>query len=240
MRLSRAGWRKASLGARASGARGITDSEGGPRTAAHLLRNHDDTSSPCGAPDPRHREELDKAGEDARVCLKTGLLDENLLLLEQDVDVVQVASSLQLRGPQAEERSPGLGVLLLLEKPSRTLGAHEDEEHQGDGGDEGGCELETPGDVARLPHGQVGAGSHEDTWENPDSVSKLFFLPQVARRMAAAQLPGAGTTCKSSPKAVHSCHDITMVPRMDVGVFSVENTGTVTSFRPIPIPRSIL
>ncbi|CCF43248.1 hypothetical protein CH063_13012 [Colletotrichum higginsianum] len=33
---------------------------------------------------------------------------------------------------------------------------------------------------------------------------------------------------------------MTRPPRIRVGEFSAEKTGTVTSFRPIPIPRSIL
>src|SRR5437763_12946810 len=40
-------------------------------------------------------------------------------------------------------------------------------------------------------------------------------------------------------KAVHTGHDITKPPRIMVGSTSAEKTGTVTSFRPMPIPRSI-
>ena len=41
------------------------------------------------------------------------------------------------------------------------------------------------------------------------------------------------------PNAVHSCQDMTNPPRMFLGATSAENTGTVTSFSPIPRPRSI-
>ena len=41
------------------------------------------------------------------------------------------------------------------------------------------------------------------------------------------------------PKATKICHDITNAPRILAGAFSAENTGTVTSFRPIPIPKRI-
>lgn len=42
------------------------------------------------------------------------------------------------------------------------------------------------------------------------------------------------------PKAVHICHDITRAPRMDAGLFSAANIGTVEALIPIPTPRSIL
>lgn len=41
------------------------------------------------------------------------------------------------------------------------------------------------------------------------------------------------------PNAVQICHDMTRPPRTSVGAFSAENTGTVTSFNPIPMPSSI-
>lgn len=41
------------------------------------------------------------------------------------------------------------------------------------------------------------------------------------------------------PKAVQTCQDMTRPPRMSVGEFSAEKTGTVTSLRPIPMPRSM-
>ena len=37
----------------------------------------------------------------------------------------------------------------------------------------------------------------------------------------------------------HSCHDMTNPPRTSAGAFSAENTGTVTSFKPMPTPRRI-
>ena len=40
------------------------------------------------------------------------------------------------------------------------------------------------------------------------------------------------------PKAVQVCHDMTKPPRMFGGATSAEKTGTVTSFRPMPTPRS--
>lgn len=42
------------------------------------------------------------------------------------------------------------------------------------------------------------------------------------------------------PNAVHICQDMTSPPRIMAGEFSAEKTGTVTSLRPMPRPRSIL
>lgn len=43
---------------------------------------------------------------------------------------------------------------------------------------------------------------------------------------------------RKMPNAVHTCQLITRPPRTLVGEFSAEKTGTVTSFRPIPMPKS--
>lgn len=44
---------------------------------------------------------------------------------------------------------------------------------------------------------------------------------------------------RKMPKAVQICQLMTRPPRTLVGAFSAEKTGTVTSFRPIPMPSSI-
>ena len=46
------------------------------------------------------------------------------------------------------------------------------------------------------------------------------------------------TVPRKIPKAVQICQDMTRPPRTLAGTFSAENTGTVTSLRPIPTPRS--
>ena len=43
---------------------------------------------------------------------------------------------------------------------------------------------------------------------------------------------------KKMPNAVQTCQDMTRPPRIFVGATSAEKTGTVTSFRPIPMPSS--
>lgn len=49
-----------------------------------------------------------------------------------------------------EEAPEGLGVVAFLHEPARGLGAEEDAEEKGDRGQEGGAELEAPGDLAGI------------------------------------------------------------------------------------------
>lgn len=69
-------------------------------------------------------------------------------------------------------------------------------------------------------------------------------LAQVPRKMPVGVDQSRGRLSNFPmhflPKAVQTCHDMTRPPRMMAGEFSAEKTGTVTSFRPMPMPRSIL
>lgn len=58
-------------------------------------------------------------------------------------------------------------------------------------------------------------------------------MPPVSLMARFAHVP------RKMPKAVQTCQVITNPPRMLVGAFSAEKTGTVTSLRPIPMPRRI-
>lgn len=69
---------------------------------------------------------------------------------------------------------------------------------------------------------------------NADPSCSLHAMAPVLTTIRLAEKPSM------IPKATKSCHDIVNAPRMLVGAFSAEKTGTVTSFRPMPMPRRIL
>jgi hypothetical protein len=131
-------------------------------TSAHLLGNHDDTGSPGCAPNSRHAEELDEAREHVVRNFEAGFLDHDDLLLEQSVDIVQVTRSLEGGVSETEEGFPGLVVLALLEEPTGGFRAEPGSEDERHGGDKGGGELETPGDITGLTDSEISAGSEED------------------------------------------------------------------------------
>lgn len=111
---------------------------------AKLLGEHDRRRGNSGAAAPRDSEELGEARDVG------GALDCLRLLDELDVGVVQVTSRLDLVVADLAHRCPGICEAPLFHVPTRRLGTHVDEDGEGDRGDEGGAELETPGDSARV------------------------------------------------------------------------------------------
>ena len=57
-----------------------------------------------------------------------------------------------------------LGDLAVLHQPTGGFGAEVDADHEEEGGDEGGAEFETPGDISDVLYDDVGAEAEEDTW----------------------------------------------------------------------------
>lgn len=86
--------------------------EGDDVDTAHLLGKHDSKRSEGSAADTRNGEEL---GEASHVV---AWQDEARFHCELCVDVVEIASSLQLSVPETLERLIRLGVSLVLDVPS--------------------------------------------------------------------------------------------------------------------------
>ena len=80
----------------------------------------------------------------------------------------------------------------------------------------------------KMPMTNGIAGMKADPSCNRQAIRPVSFMARLA------QVP------RKMPKAVQSCHDMTKPPRILVGATSAEKTGTVTSFRPMPMPRGIL
>lgn len=77
-----------------------------------------------------------------------------------------------------------------------------------------------------MPKRRGTAGMKADPSCNRQAISPVLTTARLAH------VP------RKIPNAVQTCQDMTNPPRIFVGEFSAENTGTVTSFNPIPIPRS--
>lgn len=159
--------------------------EGNDVDTAHLLGNHNGERGESCTADTRNGEELDETGEVVVVANHLGLN------LELCVNGIEIASGLDGVVTESQERAHSLGVSVplcissksasctRLEKGLRRYGARHthaptwrfraevDAQHQRDGWDHGGSELESPGNLASMGHGQVCAVSKEDTEGGP-------------------------------------------------------------------------
>ena len=70
--------------------------------------------------------------------------------------IVHVASGDERSVAEFAHGLEGLGVSTLLHQPSGRLGTHKDHDGEGDGGDEGRTELETPRDGTRVLDDGIG------------------------------------------------------------------------------------
>ena len=81
--------------------------------------------------------------------------------------VVQVASCLQGGVAKAEKGPESIVVAVLLNIPAWRFRAEVHANHKRNGWDESGAKLKTPGDVAGVGNGKVGAETEEDTESCP-------------------------------------------------------------------------
>jgi hypothetical protein len=100
--------------------------------------------------------------------------------------------------------------------------------------------------ILHLPRGM--AGMNADPSCNRQAIVPTLYtakLAEVPNRIPVERRVQVSLVSQTSnwvpflslvPKAVHICQDMTKPPRIIVGAFSAEYTGTVTSFNPIPIP----
>ena len=119
-------------------------------TATHLLSNHDDTGCLGRTADTRNGEEFNKTCEEAAVRAYAERTNELLLLGQECMGIVEVASSLDRVVSQTEERLIGLGVPLLAHQPPRRLWAEIDAETERNSRNKGRTKLEAPGDFAGV------------------------------------------------------------------------------------------
>lgn len=128
---------------------------------AHLLSNHHHERSESSATQTRDGEQLNEA-------LNVVGAAKNLPLnLQLSVDVVEITSGLERVVTELEKRLHGLLVLVLLHVPTRRLGAHKDQDHQGNSGDESTAELKTPSDGANMAENEVGCSTEKNTKGGP-------------------------------------------------------------------------
>jgi hypothetical protein len=123
------------------------------------LNNHRNTTSLRRAKQPLDRKQLDKSRKQVTRLRESRFLDVQFLLHDLRLNKVKVACGLQRHVAQSKERLVCALEVLLRNQPAGRLGADPDEEDEGDGGDEGGAELETPGDGAGVGNSEVGAGA---------------------------------------------------------------------------------
>lgn len=116
------------------------------------------------------------------------------------VDVVEVTGSLKRRVAETEQRLVRLLIPTFLHQPSRRFGAEVDADNERDCWDEGGAELQTPGDGADIVDCEVGAESKEDAECGP-----WMLLERLKGRQEVY---------------IHICQDMTKPPRMRAGTFS--------------------
>ena len=77
------------------------------------------------------------------------------------MDLIEVAGSLKRDATQPAEGAVRFGVPVLFDVPTRRFGAKIDAHSQGNGGNEGGPDLEAPCDVSDIVNGQVSAEALE-------------------------------------------------------------------------------
>lgn len=123
----------------------------GGHYAPHLLGKHHSRRRQSTPPDPWDREQLDEARK------VSPALDDLGLFEQLDVRIVHVPGGNHGRVAKTAHGCVGLGVAALLHQPTGRLGTHEDHDGERDGGDEGGSELQAPGNVADVFDGGVGA-----------------------------------------------------------------------------------
>jgi len=129
--------------------------------AAHLLSNHDHERSKGSSSDAGDSEELEEARN-------VGALTNNSrLLLQEGMDVIEIASCLQLVGSQPKKRFVSICVTALLHIPSRRLGTEENSNHERNGGDESTPKLQSPCNLARVHDSEISNETQEDTERGP-------------------------------------------------------------------------
>ena len=121
----------------------------------HLLGDHDDPGCKGCTTDAGNGEELEETDD------ISALGDDVRLEFEGGVDVVQVASDLDLVIAQPGQRVPRLGVAVLLDEPTGRLRAQVDQAQQWHSRDERGSKHVTPL-VSHVVDGKVDDGYEED------------------------------------------------------------------------------
>lgn len=125
---------------------------------AHLLGNHDGGGTVVGTPDTADGKAIKQPAE------VTGATGDFEFLLVQHARVVEVAGGDDGMIAQAFHGAEPLGVFPVLHEPTGRLGAEVDADAEDEGGDEGGAELETPGNVTGVFDDDVGAEAEEDSY----------------------------------------------------------------------------
>lgn len=131
-------------------------------TTAHLLSDHDSERGEGGTTDARNSEQLEEAGD------VVALPNDGLLNLDLRVDVEEIPGSLERGVAEAAERLVGLGHLAASDVPTGRLGAKVDTQGKGNGRNESGSKLQTPGKRTGVHHSQVGAEAQENTESGPE------------------------------------------------------------------------
>ena len=136
-----------------------------------------------------------------------------LLLLKLNVDVVQVSGRLELGESQSDHRLPRLLVSVLLHEPSGRLGAEENSNCEREGGDEGGSELQSPGDGSGVLNDDVGGESEEDTEGGPELPSHDERSPDGGGRELSGE-DGDGGSLGSHSDTEEESNDEELLPRL--------------------------
>lgn len=132
------------------------------------------------------------------------------------MDIIKIPRRLQMAVPQSLERDVCLLITTLLHVPPRRLGAEIDEEDEGDGGEEGGAELQTPGDITDFVENQISTETEEDA---KGSLNHTITIT-VRKEKERGEILEHNQTKDYSEKHTQSCQLMTSPPRILAGVFS--------------------
>lgn len=124
---------------------------------AHLLSKHDSRGTVVGTSDSRDAETIPETG---KVVQATCHLQ---FLLVNDVRVVVISGTDNGMGTQFHHGTESLSNLSMLHEPTRGLGTEPDTQHEDEGRNKCGTELETPGDATGVLDNDIGSKTQEDT-----------------------------------------------------------------------------
>ena len=220
-----------------------------------LLSQHDDERRHRRSANAAYGDQFADAEEERLLALDVlagplaiFLLEVQLLDLDLLVHEIYVAGCLQVAVAQLAGGLVGVSEALVLDVPPGRLGAEVDEGEKGDRGDDGGAGLEAPRearvDVVEDEVGRIATGAcsvfevgHLKASELTERCRKRQKAIDVSLRRGKipdlSHLPSHDHTIGVSVRLSEEDSG-SHLPRIDVGLFSAANTGTVLALLPIP------
>lgn len=201
----------------------------------HLLGDHNDARGLSRTTDSWNCEQLNESCEEV-VGLRNARLPNKLFLVRKLCRyVIKISSGLELGVAKTLERRICFLGLSFFQIPSRRLWAKPDPQNKRYCRNEGRAQLETPGDgsdsvdskVCRYALCKIRASSH-DLFKGMSYKKDTKCRPQLPTHHKSATNVGRTVLCTKGGQPM---------PTLFSRQTAYLKTGTVTSFRPMPMPR---